>query len=250
MAALAAGMALAAEGCGPVTEEAARTPRSTLDTGGGPLIYVAVGASESVGIGADRPADQAWPVVLHRTALPPGSVLVNLGVPGATVADALAVQLPQALARHPALATVWLNVNDILHGVPPAEYERRLDVLVRALVRGGDTLVLVANTPAFELLPAYREWQAAVEAAGYPQVGLPSAAQIKAVVDEYNEAIARVTRRHGAVLVDLHGAGAAALGQGTAGSLVGADGFHPSTAGHRAVAEVFARALEKALRAS
>jgi lysophospholipase L1-like esterase len=170
-------------------------------------------------------------VVLHRTALPPGSVLVNLGVPGATVADALAAQLPQALARRPALATVWLNVNDILRGVPPRAYERQLETLVSGLARGGATLVLVANTPALELLPVYQQRPLAVAD----------------VVDDYNDAIERVTRRAGAVLVDLHGAGSAALQAGTSGSLVSTDGFHPSTAGHRAVAELFAEALERAV---
>ncbi|MEO7836811.1 MAG: hypothetical protein ABIS21_04125, partial [Acidimicrobiales bacterium] len=33
-------------------------------------VYVAVGASESLGVGAERPATQAWPVVLRRRALP------------------------------------------------------------------------------------------------------------------------------------------------------------------------------------
>ena len=251
MAALAAGMALAAEGCGSGADRTARTPPSTLGTGGGPLVYVAVGASESVGMGADRPSEQAWPVVLHRTALPPGSVLVNLGVPGATVADALAAQLPPALARRPALATVWLNVNDIIGGVPAVTYERQLEALVEGLARGGETLVLVANTPAFDLLPVYRECRAAMEAAGCPPSdAIPWPGQVAAVVDDYNEAIERVTVRAGAVLVDLHDAGAAALRAGSAGSLVSTDGFHPSTAGHQAVAGLFAQALERALDGS
>src|SRR5439155_3713731 len=38
-----------------------------------PLVYVAVGASESVGVGASDPLRNAWPQVFYRTALPPSA---------------------------------------------------------------------------------------------------------------------------------------------------------------------------------
>jgi len=208
-------------------------------------VYVAVGASESVGVGADRPLDQAWPTVLHRSALPPGSVFVNLGIPGATVADALRSELPAALAQNPDLVTVWLNVNEMLRGVPPDVYEGQLGQLVRALRRGGVTRVLVANTPAPDLLPAYVACQAALAPGPGcpPGARFPSPAGVGAVVDAYNAATARVVWREGAVLVDLHAASLAAHEAGIGASLISGDGFHPSTAGHRAVAQVFAEAL-------
>ncbi len=245
MAAILAGLAAAGGSCRAGTEEGEAEPGPAVSPSE-PIVYVAVGASESVGMGADRPRDQAWPVVLHRSALPPGSELVNLGVPGATVADAVRTQLPAALARRPGLATVWLNVNDILRGVPVAAYERQLGQLVHALRRGGATLVLVANTPAFDLLPVYQSCRAAGAANSEcppPRDGLNSPSQLDDVVAAYNHAIERVARREGAVVVDLHGAGLAALEAGTAASFVGADGFHPSTAGHRALAAAFTAAL-------
>lgn len=246
MTAFLAGLAVAGGSCGVGTEDGdAESGPAAIPSE--PIVYVAVGASESVGMGADRPLDQAWPVVLHRTALPPRSELVNLGVPGATVADALRTQVPAALVRRPGLVTVWLNVNDILRGVPVAAYERQLAGLVHTLRRGG-AAVLVANTPAFDLLPVYQACRAV--GAGSPNCPLPGAgpaspAQLDDVVAAYNQAIERVARREGAVVVDLHGAGLAALEEGTAASFVGADGFHPSTAGHRAVAELFAAALRR-----
>lgn len=246
MAAVLAGLAVAGGSCGAGTEEGeAESGPAAIPSE--PIVYVAVGASESVGMGADRPLDQAWPVVLHRTALPPGSELVNLGVPGATVADAVRTQVPAAVARRPGLVTVWLNVNDILRGVPVAAYERQLGELVHALRRDG-AAVLVANTPAFDLLPVSLACRAA--GAGSPdcpppRAGLAPPAELDDVVGAYNQAVERVAQREGAVVVDLHGAGLAALEEGTAASFVGADGFHPSTAGHRAVAEVFAAALRR-----
>ena len=56
---------------------------------GDPGVYVAVGASETVGAGADSPVTEAWPQLFYRVALPRAAVFVNLGIPGATVAEAI-----------------------------------------------------------------------------------------------------------------------------------------------------------------
>src|SRR5205809_7343133 len=85
------------------------------DNGPAP-IYVAVGASETTGVGSDQPLRDGWPRVFHRTALPAGSVFVNMGIPGATIAQALAEEASQALAARPNVVTVWLNVNDMAAG--------------------------------------------------------------------------------------------------------------------------------------
>jgi len=49
------------------------------------VTYVAIGASDAVGMGAGDPATESWPAVLD-TLLPQGSKLVNLGVTGITLA--------------------------------------------------------------------------------------------------------------------------------------------------------------------
>jgi acyl-CoA thioesterase-1 len=194
--------------------------------------YVAVGASETIGEGADRPIVEAWPHVLHRTALEPGAVFVNAGDGGATVADALVDQLPLALELQPTLVTVWLNVNDLRSSVPVSTYERELAELVEAL-RAGGAEVLVANTPAVEHLPAYRN----VVASRVPSD------EVVARVDAYNAATDRVAEATGAEVIDLHAASLAAVDDGTFDDLVADDGFHPSTEGHARVAELFADAL-------
>ncbi len=194
---------------------------------GPPPVYVAVGASESVGVGADEPASQAWPEVFRRQALPPGTVFVNLGIEGATTAEALVEQLPRALEAEPDLATVWLNVNDILDRVDPDQYGQQLTELVRQLRRGGRTKVLVANTPEIDQLPVVARF------------GPAGALLADQMVRAYNEATAQVVAGEGAVLVDLHGASQEAEREGRFASLVAADGFHPSTAGHAEVAKLF-----------
>lgn len=204
------------------------------DTGPAP-VYVAVGASETTGVGSDQPLRDGWPRVLHRDALPPGSIFVNMGIPGATVAQALAEEAEQAVAARPHLVTVWLNVNDLIRGVTPAEYERQLESLVRQLRRSVSTRVLVANTPPLDQLPAYQS--------GRLLAGVPAPEAVRALVAEYNAAIARVVQRQNVLLVDLHAVAMAAQAAGTYATLIGHDGFHPSTAGHAAVAEAFAKVL-------
>jgi lysophospholipase L1-like esterase len=199
-------------------------------------VYVAIGASETTGTGSDQPLRDGWPRVLHRIAMPPGSVMVNMGVPGTTVAQAIAEQLDATLAARPNLVTVWLNVNDITAGVPVSDYETQLERLVRSVRGRVSTRVLVANTPPLDHLPAY-------QAGRLP--GLPGPEVVNQTVADYNAAIARVTQRTGALLVDLYAAGMAARAAGTEASLISRDGLHPNTAGHAAVAEAFAKVLRE-----
>jgi lysophospholipase L1-like esterase len=199
-----------------------------------PQTYVAVGASESVGVGAERPLVEAWPRVLYRTAVDRNTVFLSVGVEGSTVAEALDDQVPLALELRPTLVTVWLNVNDLVAGVPAATYEQQLTALVRALRQDGRARVLVANTPPVDELPIYQ---------ALTRSGLPPADEVRARVVAYNEAIEQVTDAQGADLIDLHAAGIQAAEDGTFASLVSDDGFHPSTEGHARIAEVFAAAL-------
>ena len=212
-------------------------PRGATETLAEPVVYLAVGASETVGVGADDPASEAWPQVLRDTALP-GAALVNVGVSGATVQGALATQLPEALAAEVDVATVWLAVNDVIAQVPVAAYERRLGRLVAALRSGGDTEVLVGNVPQLWRLPVYRSCLDATEASPCVLPLVPSEAQVRARVAAFNAAIDRVVRRTGALLVDLSR-------EVDVAELVSQDGFHPSTEGHRRIAEAFAERLPR-----
>jgi lysophospholipase L1-like esterase len=206
------------------------------DSGPAP-VYVAIGAAETTGTGSDQPLRDGWPRVLHRIAMPPGSVMINMGVPGTTVAQATAEQLDAALAARPNLVTVWLNVDDIIQGVPVAQYESQLERLVRSVrLRSVATRILVANTPPLDQLPAYQAGRV---------TGLPGPDVVNSAIADYNAAIARVVQRTGSLLVDLYAAGMAARAAGTEASLISRDGFHPNTAGHAAIAEVFAKVLRE-----
>jgi lysophospholipase L1-like esterase len=239
LAALAAAAVLLGA-CAPSGQPARPAAASPRPTSAPPPVYAAVGASETAGIGAMDPGRQAWPTVLYLTALPAATVYYNLGIPGETVHAALTGELPQALEVHPTVATVWLNVNDIAAGVSAADYETELGQLVHALRRGGLTRVLVANTPVLDRLPAYLQCLAGT-GPPCPFAGqVPEPPVLDAEVDAYNAAIARVTAREGATLIDLHAGGEV---PDVHPDWVGLDGFHPSAAGYAAIAARFASAL-------
>src|SRR5260370_21708240 len=109
-----AGLALSACAGGSKSRPGGTAPKSSPPSNS----YVAIGASETQGLGTDNHLRQAWPQDVFR-ALPPGYTFVNFGIDGATVADALAQELPLARTLHPAVATVSLNVNDLLRRVAP-----------------------------------------------------------------------------------------------------------------------------------
>jgi lysophospholipase L1-like esterase len=245
LGAVAAALGLAVVACS--TPTASRLPPAA-PASGPPLVYVAVGASETAGFGSDQPLRDGWPRVLFRTALPASSVFVNMGIPGATVAQALRDEVPQTVTVKPTLVTVWLNVNDILAGVSPSEFERDLGSLVHSLRRDGLTRVLVANVPPLDHLPAYLACRPGAPASG-PRCRfdgeVPGPEVLDRAVDAYDAATARVAAREGALLVDLNAAGMAARDAGSEPALVSGDGFHPSSAGHQAVASAFAEVLRR-----
>lgn len=229
---LVAVLATLVAGCGTDrSPRAAQAGGATTTTV--PGLYVAIGASDSVGIGSTNPAQDAWPEVFRRMALPANTRFANLAVPGATLASALADQLPKAVAMRPSLVTVWLNVNDLRGRVRPADFERDLEMLVQQLRNESGARVLVANVPPLDRLPALRFVPVPADLVGRQ-------------VDAYNAATAAVAARQQAVLVDLHAAGLDARAAGTEPGLVSADGFHPSTAGYALVARTFADALRAA----
>jgi lysophospholipase L1-like esterase len=185
-----------------------------------PFVYVAIGASDSYGVGTDDPATKSWPAVLARY-LPPGTHFVNLGVPGILLHRAVEVELPVALDARPTLVTVWLAVNDLAAGVPLPQYRHDLGVLLRTLRHATHARVLIANVPDLTLLPAFRAYHG-----------------LGPVVVAWNAAIAAEARAHGAILVDVY---AHWRDLALHPEYVGPDGLHPTAEGYRRLAELFWR---------
>ena len=188
-----------------------------------PLTYVAIGASDAVGIGATNPETEGW-VPRFGVKLGADTRVVNLGVSGSTLGQALKEQLGPALDAQPDIVTVWLCVNDLNAGVPLESYAADLDSLLGQL-EAANARVLVGNVPDLARLAAYR--------------GVDPA-PLQAEVARWNAVIADATARHGDTLVDLYAHWQDAVQHP---EYLSADGFHPSSDGYKALADVFAATL-------
>ncbi len=190
------------------------------------LTYVAIGASDAVGVGATDPAKDGW-VPRLGGLLGTNTQVVNAGVTGALLEDALRDQLPLALDRKPDVVTVWLGVNDFNALVPLATYSAQLDYLLGALRGRTHARVLVGNLPDLSRVTVYSSWLDFLGIDPWP---------VRHEVQRWNASIAQVASKHGATVVDLY-AGWSELAQHP--EYVSSDGFHPSTAGYARLAELF-----------
>ena len=191
-----------------------------------PLTYVAIGASDAVGVGARDPETEGW-VPRFGSRLGPNVRVVNLGVSGSTLAQALDEQVEPAVDAQPDVVTVWLAVNDLNARVPLERYAADLDTLLTQL-EPTHARVLVGNVPDLGRVAAYR--------------GIDPA-PLEAEVARWNGVIADTTARHGDTLVDLYARWEQVADHP---EYLSADGFHPSSEGYQALADVFGEALQGA----
>lgn len=190
-----------------------------------PLTYAALGASDAAGVGVEDPQRDSWVAVLARR-LPQPARLINLGIPGVRLFEALEVELPPALEAKPHLITIWLVVNDILTGVPLERYRADLDRLLSTLLAKTEAKVAIGNVPnAPDSLP---------------YLGLPPAER-RVIAETWNAAIAASAAAHGATLVDLF----LRWPLREHPEYIGPDRLHPTVLGYRTLAETFHTVLSE-----
>ena len=189
-----------------------------------PTTYVALGASDAVGVGARDSATEGW-VPRFGARLGADVRVVNLGISGSTLSQALDEQLGPAVDAQPDIVTVWLAVNDLNARVPLQGYAADLDMLLGQL-ETTHARVLVGNVPDLGGLAAYR--------------GIDPR-PLKAEVDRWNQVIADTVARHGATLVDLYSTWQEVAQHP---EYLSADGFHPSSEGYQALADLFGQVVD------
>jgi lysophospholipase L1-like esterase len=187
--------------------------------------YVAIGASDTVGVGATDPTNGSWPARV-AALLPPGSAYINLGVSGSVAVQAKDAQLPGAIAQKPSVVSIWLAVNDMNATIEPASYRAALAAIVDGLVARTDAKIFVGNVPDVRGVPAYKDVDKAA---------------LLAQITAYNDAIASVVKGAPgrAFAVDLFTGSAPLVSTIT----VSGDGFHPSNEGYKLIAERFANTM-------
>jgi lysophospholipase L1-like esterase len=190
-----------------------------------PAVYVALGASDAVGVGAHDMARHSWPAVVHA-GLPEGTQLLNLGISGATLSDVLRAEMLPAVDARPRWVSIWPGVNDLSRNVPLTTFSRQLDEILGRLsqpkvaVTSPPPMLIVLNLPDLRQLPA---------------LAFIDPMLLDRTVQQWNAEIARIAERHGAMLVDLYSYRAEFAAHP---EYVSADGFHPSTEGYRRIAEL------------
>lgn len=205
------------------------TASATTATASAPTVsYIAIGASDALGFGATDPAHDGYvPRIIAR--LPSASHALNLGVSGITIHPSLVRELPDALAAHPTLATVWMVGNDFRQCTPLPQYTADLDNMLGQLEQTG-AKVFVANSPDMSQLPYFK----AGAPGGGPCVAGVTTAQVRSLAVQWNDAIDPIIAKHHAVLVNLFVSDLASHPEYVSG-----DGFHPSSLGYARLADLF-----------
>jgi acyl-CoA thioesterase I len=194
----------------------------------GPVTYVALGASDAVGVGSDVPGAQGY-VPLVAAHLPKKSHLINLGISGIQLHQALSQELPLALSTSPNLVTIWLVANDFIGGVTYDQYFHDLNLLLQELHKGTHARIVIANLPDLTRLPAFSHET------------LAQKAQMLVAIQQWNKEIALLAKQYGVALVDLFSQGSQITAHP---QYISGDGFHPSPSGYVQLADYFWRVIE------
>jgi len=211
----------------PATQVAI-TPLPKAHLPSGPIVYVALGASDAVGIGSNQPGSQGY-VPLIAAHLAKGSHAINLGISGIRLHAALTQELPIALTTSPDLVTIWLVANDFVSGVSYNDYMHDLNTLLQQLHTHTHALIVMANLPDLTRLPIFANLSPAQRT------------RTLLAVQHWNAGITKLAARYGVILVDLF----SHQSQLTAHpEYISSDGFHPSPAGYVQLAKIFWQAIQ------
>jgi acyl-CoA thioesterase I len=190
------------------------------------ILYLAVGASDALGIGA-TPLRNGY-VYRIRDELEQqtrGNVrLLNLAIPGGTTRD-LRQSLQLALRREvkPELVTIWIGANDVIDGQAPEDFEKELSALLRELRDKSSSLVVIGDIPDLTKIPRFRIQ--------------PSRVVTPNRIAAFNRVIEKQASAFAVPLVRL------SREEVTDELVSEIDGFHPSDKGHRLIAQLFLKII-------
>lgn len=199
------------------------TAAASARAAGSHLAYAALGASETYGVGAS-PISDGYAYRVRDALRLAAADFADVGIPGATLADAYETELTNALTIQPTVSTVFFGVNDIRAGVPVARFASDLGDLVTTL-RRAHSQVLVVGIPDLSVLPALRALRGV---------------DLAAITRQWNAAMRGVASATGAGFLDLEQLSSEIA---THPEELAPDGLHPSDAGHARLAVIILAAL-------
>ena len=166
---------------------------------------------------------------LGAAHLPRGSHLINLGISGIHLHEALSEELPLALSTSPNLITIWLVANDFVGGVTYDDYIHDLNTLLQQLHTSTHSRIVMADLPDLTRLPAFANESPAQKS------------QMLNAIQQWNTGIAQLAHKYGVVLVDLFSQGSRLTAHP---EYISIDGFHPSPSGYVQLANDFWQAIK------
>ncbi|HEY3993233.1 MAG TPA: GDSL-type esterase/lipase family protein [Ktedonobacteraceae bacterium] len=213
----------------PASTATTANPTAAIIRFNQPITYVALGASDAVGVGSNTPDSQGY-ISLISSRLPKGSHALNLGISGIRLHEALSEELPLALNTSPQLITIWLVANDFVDGVSYQSYISDLSSLLALLHAKTRARIVMANLPDLTRLPAFRHET--------PEQKATMLQSIK----QWNQGIAQVAAHDGVVIVNLFQDGSEITSHP---NYISGDGFHPSSQGYIRLAQLFWLVIHK-----
>ena len=193
-----------------------------------PLVYLALGDSTGVGVGAKR-GGYVRRLFARIKRARPGARLINLCASSAATEDLLRVQLSRVSHLRPTLVTLGVGANDLIRGVSAQQFARNFEEIVSRLKDETGAQLLVMNVPDISLAPAV------------PAYMRDSA---RRHIIAFNEQIAAIAVRHQLALIDLYRHSG---DFSTHPEFFSPDGIHPSDAGYEFWADLLWSATERAL---
>jgi acyl-CoA thioesterase-1 len=196
----------------------------------GPVVYVALGDSTGVGVGARQGGGYVARLFERLERERPGSRVVNLCVSGAETGDVLRGQVPRVAASRPTLVTLGIGINDLTHGVEVEQFARNYDEIVSRIKDATDAPVVATNIPDISTAP---------RVPAFMREGVSQRIAL------FNEEIKKIAARRDLRLVDAYGMSREVISSHP--EFFSADGFHPSAEGYEYWAKMMWGAVKEAV---
>jgi acyl-CoA thioesterase I len=187
------------------------------------LRYVALGASDAVGVGAE-PLTNGYVYLIEDNLESAGREveLVNLGIPGATIELIRKSSVQVAAHSEADLITLFTGANDLVRGDEVDAFENELHRSLEELRQNSAAFIAIGTLPDITRTPRF--------------TADPSSNVTAERLSQFNAAILRQAGQFGVAIADLQSAEVSA-------AVTAADGFHPNNEGYKLMAEAFLKAI-------
>lgn len=197
---------------------------SGCGSGSADIHYVSMGASDTLGIGADPISDgYTFQIEDRLDELGKDTELTNVGIPGAQINFIRDTELQLAKEKDPDLITIFVGPNDIIDGVGVDTFEENLQAILKQLVEETPAFVVIGTIPDFTTAPRF-------QSNPDPNVTVERIAQ-------FNEAILRQASANHVAVAELRG-------QQVDSDVTASDGFHPNGEGYTLMANAYLKVIE------